>query len=107
MSLIGTFTSKRWGTVHAKRSRYLVNDRLCIVLDGEECGPLTKLSVNLEREPELPEGCFHAKTWGENEELAQEALASGLFRPRDGLPAVRSGFITAPVWEIVPEGERK
>jgi hypothetical protein len=31
---------------------------------------------------ELPENCFYAKTWQENEEIAAEALASGWFKER-------------------------
>jgi hypothetical protein len=108
MKPIGTFQSKRWGTVRVLRGTYgSANGPNAIVLQLDTGEPLEKLSVCLYK-PEcshdsmdLPLDCFYAKTYGGMEELAAEALASGLFRLRGDLPRGESGFVTVPVWQIV------
>ncbi len=108
MKQIGTFQSARWGTVVASRATYGgPSGPLAVVLQTEDGEPLATLSVNMYR-PEcsddsrdLPAGCFYAKDYGGQEELAAEALNSGFFKERDDLPEAYSGFIMAPVWELV------
>lgn len=76
---------------------------ISLTADGE---PLATLSVNMYRPDcsrdsrDLPADCFYAKQWSENETIAQDAFASGLFWLRDDLPVARSGYVTAPVWQI-------
>ena len=55
-------------------------------------------------DPKAPVDCFYVKTWSENEAIASEAMASGLFLHRDDLPEARSGFVSAPVWQIKATG---
>lgn len=105
---IGTFTSKRWGQVHVSRATYgAANGPMAITLSLEGGEPLAKLSVNMYRpecshdSKDLPPGCFYVKNYGGNERLADEALASGMFKLRRDLPAACSGFVHAPVWELV------
>lgn len=107
MKPIGTFMSRRWGTVHVLRGTYLrANGPTAIKLQSDEGEPLATLSVNMYR-PEcsrdsrdLPADCFYAKRWGGNVELSAEALASGLFIERLDLPVAESGHVTAPVWQL-------
>ena len=103
MKLIGKFQSKQWGEVEAHRAHYLSKDGPVAVIltlsDGEH---LTTLSVNLKGHSErLPENCFYVKDWSENEELADEAAKSGLFKDRPDIPLVVTGFTIAGAWEIV------
>lgn len=108
MKKIGTFQSARWGNVVASRGNYGgPQGPLAIVLQCEDGEPLATLSVNMYR-PEcshdsrdLPAGCFYVKDYGGQEDLAAEALASGLFKTRGDLPEASSGFVSAPAWELV------
>lgn len=107
MKKLGTFHSKRWGEVTVSRSTYLSADGptavMLTLIDGE---PLATLSVNMYRpecshdSSDLPADCFYVKDWSENEEIAQEAMESGLFMARDDLPIAESGFVSAEVWQI-------
>lgn len=108
---VGTFQSRRWGRVHVQRATYdsaTGPTAVVLTLDGGE--PLGKLSVNMYRpecshdSKDLPADCFYAKTWSENEELAVDAMASGLFVRRDDLPKASSGFVDASVWQITATG---
>lgn len=107
MTTIGTFHSRRWGEVHAYSAAYGEHDGpLAVVLQCANGEPLATLSVNMYR-PEcsedsrdLPADCFYVKQWAENETIAQEALASGLFIERPDLPTAESGWVTAPVWQL-------
>ncbi len=106
MKQIGTYQSKRWGTVVVLRGHYGHAEgppAITLLCEGE---PLATLSVNMYRpecsrdSKDLPADCFYVKTWGGNEQLAEEALASGLFVARKDLPEAQSGYVTAPVWQI-------
>jgi hypothetical protein len=104
---IGTFQSKRWGTVHAFQATYdSASGPVAVTLALDDGEPLGKLSVNMYRpdcshdSKDLPKGCFYVKEWGGNETFTPDALASGLFVLRDDLPKAESGFVTAPVWQI-------
>lgn len=107
MKQIGTFQSQRWGTVYVLRATYGTQDGpLAIVVHLESGEPLATLSVNMytpqrsHDSTDLPPDCFYVKTWSENEELAAEVLASGLFKERTDLPHAESGFVSAPVWQV-------
>jgi hypothetical protein len=102
---IGTFESKRWGKVIAYRDAYAYDNSLAVSLvswdsEMEMNVPLSTLSVHVETSPDLGPNCFYAKDWSENAGLAKEALASGLFKVREDLPPVKTGFVIARVWEI-------
>lgn len=105
--IIGTIETS-YGKADVHRLTYLGPDGpTAISLVGSDYGEqIATLSVNMYR-PEcshdsgdLPKDCFYAKTYGENELVAAEALASGLFIERTDLPKARSGYIEAPVWQI-------
>lgn len=107
--IIGSYDSPRWGLVTAIAANYGGAGGPLAVKLFADGSPLATLSVNLTR-PEcsqdsrdLPPDCFYAKTWSENEGVAKEAFASGLFLPRDDFPLGRSGFVTAPVWQVRPK----
>lgn len=107
MKRIGSFHSKRWGAVEVMRSTYDgPKGPTAIVLFTPKGQQLATLSVNMycpecsHDSSELPKDCFYAKTWSENETLAREALASGLFTARDDMEQASSGFVTAPVWQL-------
>lgn len=108
MKRLTTFQSKRWGTVHVQQASYLEEDGpLAILLESADGEPLTTLSVNMylpecsHDSRDLPADCFYVKLWGGNEDLSQEALASGLFIERGDLPQSRSGYVvSAPVWQL-------
>ena len=107
MKRIGTFRSPRWGQVDVHRATYGKADGPTAVLLTIEGGePLATLSVNMYRpecsrsSADLPADCFYVKDWSENEAIAAEAIASGLFERRGDLPPARSGYVTAPVWQI-------
>lgn len=105
--LIGTFQTKDYGQARAFKATYgAPNGPIAVLLeaDGE---PLATLSVNMYK-PEcsqdsrdLPGACFYVKNWSENEQIAKDAANSGLFVLRADLPEARSGFVSAPVWQIV------
>ena len=99
---IGSFQSKQWGTVLVERGHYLAADGpLAVYLLSEDGAPLATLSVNMYRPDcskdsrDLPPDCFYVKAWDENEDLAAEALAAGIYRLRPDLPTAYSGFVEA------------
>lgn len=110
MNRIGKLKLRRWGPVLALRGHYLVhNGPTAVVLvleDGEEL--LANLSVNMYRPDcsedsrDLPAGCFYVDTWN-NEEFIDELRECGLFIERPDLPKAKSGFVTAPAWQIKPK----
>lgn len=111
MKTLGTFDSKRWGRVTVLRGSYgSATDPTAILLQTETGEPLATLSVNMYRPEcsrdsgELPADCFFVKHWGGNESIADDALASGLFALREDLGEARSGYVAAPVWQIVATG---
>jgi len=55
------------------------------------------LSVNFP-EVELEHNEFAVKTWSENEQIAEDALASGLFV--DTGKRIQSGYVEASVWRF-------
>jgi hypothetical protein len=96
-NFIGSFTSARWGRVEAHRREYALGGSAVVLIDSDGAR-LATLSTRLEGPtPGWPR--FWAKAWSENEELAREALVSGLFR--DTGVRRRSGFVEAQLWEVV------
>lgn len=108
MKQIGVFKSKAWGEVSVLAGNYLGPDGpLAIQLALADGEPLARLSVNMyvpecsHDSRDLPTGCFYVKDWSENAEIAEEALASGLFKLCDDMPPASSGFVVAPVWKFL------
>jgi len=114
-----SFNSKTWGEVHIQELKYVNNNRLALQLVQIGWGnlynlyvdkpkaviaPLGMLTVNLSEE-ELSDGEFFVKTWGENEEISVEALASRLFI--DTGRRVKTGWVKAQVWRFNPEEEEQ
>ena len=88
-----------YGKVSIKVGRYSSGGAICVVLESEG-EPYGVLSTNLRPYGhEIQNGEFHAKTWGENEELVQPMLAKGLFV--DTGKRAQSGYVTAEVWKLV------
>ena len=76
-----SFSTRSFGTLHVITSAYRHGGRLAVELVHEDGEPVATLSVNM---PEcahlLGQHEFFAKTWSENEEIVEDALASGIFR---------------------------
>lgn len=112
---IGTFMTRRWGNLHAIAATYGAagGGPLAVLLEDDFGERIATLSVNMYRpecsrdSTDLPEDCFYVKTWGGQEEIAADALASGVFKTRPDLPVADSGFVSAEAWQIVPRAERK
>ena len=93
------FKTSSYGVARVKTSQYS-DGNLAILLEDEFGSPLSKLSVNMPDSAYLlNENQFFAKTYSENEEIAQDALASGLFRQTNTI--VKNGWVSCPVWEIL------
>lgn len=93
---------KTWlGWAYIQETKY-ANGALAIQLRARDGEPLATLSVNMPGKSEkLPPDCFYAKDWSENEEIAMDAMESGLFRLRRDLPSAASDFVVADVWQLV------
>lgn len=85
--------------VRAEIGHYRDNGHMAVTLieEDEFSSPYGSLSVNIDLP--LKDGEFFVKTWGENDELAQAALASGYFEDT-GIRAPY-GFVEAQVWRLV------
>lgn len=90
-------------------SRYKTSDRIALSIFVEETGEhMAVLTVNL---PDLPleEDEFFVKTWSENQPIAIDAMATGLFV--DTGKRVNTGYTEASVWKLndnvklIEEGE--
>lgn len=92
------FKSARYRTIYVKRRQY-ESGRMALQLmmpDGQLAAVLT---VNIpEMDKMLKPGEFFVKAWSENETIAKEALASGLFV--DTGKRVESGFVEAQIWRF-------
>lgn len=97
MKLLGTVNTSQYG-VCALMEGFYDNGRQAIVVEGrhqyngERIGTLT---VNIP-EATLGTGEVLVKTWSENERLAKDVLAAGLFE--DTGRRVPTGWVEAEVW---------
>jgi hypothetical protein len=74
-----TFKTRWFGTARVVTGTYR-NGGLAVEIVDDSGEPIATLSVNMpERAHLLGENEFFAKTWSENREIAEEALASGHF----------------------------
>jgi hypothetical protein len=92
-----SFVSKTWGVVHIEEGNYTDSGRLALILRDTEEARLATLTVNLP-DCKLEPGEFFVKNWSENQELAAEAMASGLFI--DTGKRAQSGFVQPPIWKF-------
>ena len=86
----------QFGMVDVDIQHHYSNQRKAILL-MQEGGAVAVLSVNL-HDQILLEGEFFIKTWSENYQIAQDALASGLFI--DTGKRVKAGYCEASVWRF-------
>jgi hypothetical protein len=76
-----SFNTRLCGTANVVTNTYQHGGKLSVELVADDGEEIAMLSVNM---PEcshlLSDGEFFAKTWSENETIAEDALASGIFR---------------------------
>ncbi len=90
------FSTRHFGTATVARSSYSESGDLAVTLFNDDDEELAVLSVNLpESSHLLGENEFFAKTWSENEEIAEDALASGIFRDTG---RTSDDFLKAKIW---------
>lgn len=95
------FETSSFGTAHIKTASY-PDGNFAVFLVDDSGAPLTKLSVNIPESAHLlDENQFFAKTYSENEEIAQEALQSGFFVQTNTV--VKNGWVTCPIWKILQQ----
>src|SRR4051812_43317042 len=93
------FPSASYGSVSVEFETYSHGGKTCLELYDQAGEYVTTLSTNLpEFNSMLGKDEFFAKTWSENEEIANHALASGLFL--DTGRNVQVNWITAPIWKL-------
>lgn len=91
-----SFTTRLCGTANVVTNRYQHGGKLAVELVAESGEEIGMLSVNIpECSHELSDGEFFAKTWSENEEIAEDALASGIFRDTGRRS---SNIVNAQIW---------
>ena len=91
-----SFYTRLCGTANVITNTYQRGGKLSVELAAESGEEIATLSVNM---PEcshlLGNGEFFAKTWSENEEIAEDALASGIFRDTGRRS---DNIVNAPIW---------
>jgi hypothetical protein len=91
-----SFNTRYFGRAVVVKDTYQNGDKLSVELIDEGGELIAVLSVNI---PEfshlLGENEFFVKTWSENQEIAEDALASGIFR---NTGRKSDGFLDARIW---------
>jgi hypothetical protein len=91
-----SFPTRFFGTAIVKTDVYHVGGGLVVILEDEHGECITTLSVNMPcAEHRLGPNEFFAKTWSENAEIAEDALASGIFR---NTGRTSDDVVNAPIW---------
>jgi len=90
------FPTERFGDCWFEVAKYTDNSRTALQIINEE-GPVGVLTVNLSDEPLLENELF-IKTWGGNEMILQDVIATGLFV--DTGKSASTGFVKAPIWSL-------
>ena len=96
-----SFLTRSFGTATVRTSTYQNGDAMSVELVDENGESIAMLSVNFpESSHLLGENEFFAKTWEENEEIAEDALASGIFKDtgRRSSYGFMSTLINASIW---------
>lgn len=91
-----SFYTRLCGTANVITNTYQRGGKLSVELVADSGEEITTLSVNM---PEcshlLGDGEFFAKTWSENEGIAEDALVSGIFRDTGRRS---DNIVNAPIW---------
>jgi hypothetical protein len=91
-----SFNTRLCGTSNVVTNSYQHGGKLSVELVADDGEEIAVLSVNM---PEcshlLSDGEFFAKTWSENESIADDALASGIFRDSGRRS---DNIVNAPIW---------
>ena len=91
-----SFNSRSFGKVNVITNTYRHGGKLSVELVADSGEEIAVLSVNMpERSPLLGDGEFFAKTWSENEEIAADALFSGIFR---NTGRTSEDIVNAQIW---------
>jgi hypothetical protein len=91
-----SFETRHFGKAHVVKLAYAKGGKLGVELNDDRGEPMATLSVNIpESSHLLGENEFFAKTWSENEEIAEDALASGIFRDTG---RESDGVLKAKIW---------
>ena len=91
-----SFTSRSFGKVNVITGAYQHGGKLAVELVADSGEDIATLSVNMTKCSQLlGDGEFFAKTWSENEEIATDALASGIFRDTG---RTSGDIVNAPIW---------
>ena len=94
------FETKKYGKVYVSLGLYSQGGNKAITLVSPGGMVIAKLTVNIP-ELKLQPGEFFVKTWSENESIAADALASGLFV--DTGRRVSTGHVEAQIWRTKEE----
>ena len=93
-----TFPTRDCGTLTVRKVIYDTNEALAVELDDEHGERFAVLSVNIPEDTHLlGPNEFFAKTWSENERVAKDALASGIFRYTG---RTSDDIVNAQIWEF-------
>ncbi len=93
-----SFSTRHFGTANVVTSAYQDGGALAVELVDGVGESIATLSVNIpESSHLLGEKEFFVKTWSENEEIAEDALASGIFRDTG---RTSDGFLKAKIWTM-------
>jgi hypothetical protein len=91
-----SFETRLCGTANIVTNTYQHGGKLSVELVADSGEPIAMLSVNMtECSHLLSDGEFFAKTWSENALIADDALASGIFRDTGRRS---SDIVNAPIW---------
>ena len=91
-----SFATRLCGTANVVTNTYQRGGKLSVELVADSGEEIAMLSVNMpERSHLLGDGEFFAKTWSENEEIAEDALASGIFHDTGRRS---DNIVSAPIW---------
>jgi len=96
-----SFLTRSFGTATVRTSTYQSGDAMSVELIDENGESIAMLSVNFPESAHLlGENEFFAKTWEENEEIAEDALASGIFKDtgRTSSYGFMSSLVNASIW---------
>ena len=92
------FVSRDWGECVLENGVYPDESRALIIrFMDDDSSPVGKLTVSLGIGP-LPCGHYLVKTWSENERIAADVLASGLFE--DTGKRLPAGRVQAEIWKL-------
>lgn len=92
------FESEKYKKIYVEKRQY-EGGRLALQLMTPVGTLAAILTVNIpEEDKRLKPGEFFVKAWSENETIAKEALASGLFE--DTGRRVKTGWVEAQIWRF-------